>query len=211
MVEIGAQTMYPSFMTTWSDYLDRTANSKPRATLAFALTRFPSTKLPFSAVDLGFGAGNDTLALLKHGWEVLAIDNNRDAITRLSNEVFDPYRSRLTAICSSFEAAAWRKVDLVNASYALPFCDPQQFAGVWAKITGSIHAGGRFAGSFFGPGDGWAHRHDMTILSKRNLASMFEGWKIEHFREMVEKKPTASGALKQWHKFEVVAQVPIAK
>jgi 2-polyprenyl-3-methyl-5-hydroxy-6-metoxy-1,4-benzoquinol methylase len=61
----------------WAKYYQATADAPARETLlkAIALVEqeewLPSLR---TAIDLGCGVGNDTLALLRRGWQVLAID-----------------------------------------------------------------------------------------------------------------------------------------
>lgn len=76
-------------------------------------------------------------------------------------------------------------MDLVNASFALPFCAPEMFDDLWQRLCESLAEDGWFSGHFFGPNDDWASR-GLTI----------------HRRD----GKTAVGTLKHWHLFEVVAR-----
>ena len=158
------------------------------------------------AIDLGCGAGRDTFYLLRRGWKVLAIDSQREAISRVRLNVLPKDRPRLRTRIASFERTSLPKCDLVNASYSLPFCSPKRFRSVWRKIVTSIRPGGRFAGHFFGINDEWASLSDMTFHSRRQTASLLRNFRIEKFQEKEWEGATSSGRKKHWHVFSVVAQ-----
>src|SRR5439155_1976460 len=132
-------------------YFDN-AGMDPRPTLLDAMGRFAA---PGLAVDLGCGTGRDTIALLRAGWRVTAIDREREAIDLLRATVGDD-GGRLTTEISSFENARWPVCELVNASFALPFCPPEHFDEVWRRIVDSLRPGGRFAGQLYGEHDAGA-------------------------------------------------------
>lgn len=81
----------------WSKYFKATASSTPRNTCADAIQRFQKEeRKQCVAVDLGCGSGNDTIALLKAGWYVHAIDREKAALRLLKRRVSISRRNRLT-------------------------------------------------------------------------------------------------------------------
>ena len=84
--------------STWRDYYEANEGRAPREQLVDVLDRFAT---PGSAVDLGCGAGIDTVAMLDRGWTVLAIDAQPDAIDRLRSRAGS--RSALRTELSSME------------------------------------------------------------------------------------------------------------
>jgi tellurite methyltransferase len=147
--------------TRWTSYYD-SAGEQPRETLLFALERFDAERSTEKrvrfAVDLGCGTGRDTFELLRRGWQVLAIDAESEAIQRLlgRGDLASDRAGLLATQAASFEHAEWPEADLINSSYALPFCPPEQFQVVWQRIVTSLRSGGRFSGQLFGDRDGWA-------------------------------------------------------
>jgi len=110
---------------------------------------------PF-AVDLGCPEGRDTVELQQRGWRVLAVDGETEAIARLQNRP-DIAIDRLQTLVSRFEnAILLENVDLVNASFSLAFCQPEDFPQVWENIVKCLRSGGRFSGQLFGDRDSWA-------------------------------------------------------
>jgi len=68
-----------------------------------------------------------------------------------------------------------KELDLLNASYSLPFCKPQDFDSCWDTIVSSIAIGGRFSGHFFyGPHDDLANNPDITIHPYEALMNLFQ-------------------------------------
>jgi tellurite methyltransferase len=207
---------------TWTRYYDAVGD-EPRETLLHALNRFEREPgrgdEPF-AVDLGCGSGRDTVELLGRGWRVLAIDSEPDGIDRLERRAAGSGgAARLETLVASYEDAVWPSSDLVNSSYALPFCPPDCFDAVWSRIVSSLCPGGRFCGQLFGDRDEWASRSraserdwasppGMSFHSREDVLSLLDGLEVEHFHEVDEDGSTAVGDAKHWHLFHIVARKP---
>jgi len=180
--------------------------SPPTPTLSLALWLFEAETLRRKqryAIDLGCGAGRDTVELLRRGWRVLAIDKEPQAI-KLTRAAATKYPLRTTL--TSFEEIKLPRCDLVNASWSLPFCSPEQFDLLWKKITISIHSEGRFSGHFFGIHDGWIDDEGMTFHTTEHAKRLFRGFQRELFLEKEWNGKTASGKKKHWHVYAVVAK-----
>ena len=98
------------------------------------------------------------------------------------------------------------EADLINASYSLPFCQPDHFENLWNKIYRSLKLNGRFSGNFFGEKDTWVVNKDMTFLTKHNTELLFKNFTIESFEIRDEDGETALGRKKHWHVFSIVAK-----
>ena len=198
------------FDRDWTAYYQAVAGRPPRPTLLTALDRFETDQSvnsnPF-AIDLGCGDGRDTVELLRRGWRVLGIDGQVDAITRLRNRL-DVDLNLLETRVERFESVTLRSsVDLVNASFSLPFCPPANFLELWKKIVTCLKAGGRFSGHFFGERDSWAVHSSMTHFTHQQLTALFQNcWEIEVFEEEEHPGKTPLGEERYWHIFHVVAR-----
>ena len=190
----------------WAEYYDAVANRPPRHTLLAALARFDPAPAPRLAVDLGCGDGRDAIELLRRGWRVLAIDAEPAALERLKARPDLPPDAALTTLCQRFEDASWPPADLVNASFSLPLCPPERFFELWARITGSLQPGGRFAGQLYGERDGWVGRPGMTHMDRMAAECLLDGMEVELFEEEERDSLTARGKPKHWHIFHIVAR-----
>lgn len=193
----------------WSAYYQAVAGRPPRDTLLKALERFDTEKSPKSprfAVDLGCGDGRDTVELLNRGWQVLAIDGNEEAIAKLYDRK-DVDSTWLETQVMRFESLTLpNSIDLINSSFALPFCRPEDFSNLWSKIIASLRSGGRFCGQLFGDRDTWATTYpNMTHYSKEKVEKLLRSFKVEYFEEEEHHGETAIGEQKYWHIFHIVA------
>jgi len=66
----------------WSGYVSKTTGTPPRPLYQRAVALFDH---PGAAVDLGCGAGNETLDLLQRGWSVHAVDSSEAAIRTVTD------------------------------------------------------------------------------------------------------------------------------
>jgi tellurite methyltransferase len=190
----------------WTRYYDA-AGEEPRETLVHALSLFEADGMAAGfAVDLGCGTGRDTVELLRRGWSVLAVDAEPEAIERLRRRPEAASAGgRLRTDVARFEAASWLEADLVSSSFALPFCPPAAFHGLWARIVSSLRPGGRFAGQLFGDRDEWAG-DDGTFLTRDEVERLLRPFHVERGDEVEQDGQTAVGDAKHWHFFAIVAR-----
>jgi SAM-dependent methyltransferase len=187
---------------TWSNYYEENEGRDPREMLIQTLETYAE---PGEAVDLGCGAGIDTLAMLTRGWRVFATDAEEEAIARLLARVPAELEPRLSTQVSPMEEVQLPRADLLLASFSLFFCDPDRFPDVWRRIGASLRDGGRFVGQLLGERDTWAPEDDISSFSVPEARAIFDGWSIERFEEEDEDGEACSGP-KHWHVFHVIAR-----
>ena len=136
----------------------------------------------------------------------MATDGHPEAFSHLWPRVPGALKPHLTAVEVNFEQMQVPACDLVNASFALPFCEPQHFPFLWNQIVAAIRPGGRFAGQFFCRRDSWASLPGRTHLSLDEVLKLLEGFEIEMMREE-ERDDTPGGRKpKHWQLFHMVAR-----
>jgi tellurite methyltransferase len=160
------------------------------------------------AIDLGCGAGTETVALLSQGWRVLAIDQQPEAIAHVMARVAPEHQARLATQLVSFEHVEFPASDFIWASLSLPFCPPAHFPRLWEKMVASIRAGGRFAGDFFGVRHAWAHRQEMTFHTVEQIKALCQPRHIEYFIIEEGERVTVLAGLQPWHAYAVIARKP---
>jgi tellurite methyltransferase len=196
----------------WPGYYKVVLGKPPRETLVFALDLFDKERdwaadpAPRTAIDLGCGEGRDTLELLRRGWHVVATDAHPDALSHLLARVPRDQAERLETRTVEFRSTRLPRADLVNASFALPFCGPGDFPVVWEEISRAISPGGRFAGQLFGDRDDWAGLPDRTHQTRPQVIELFRGFEFEMLKEEEKDDATATGGSKHWHVFHIVAR-----
>ncbi len=193
----------------WSDYYKAVANRPPRETLLTALTNFERDILKAEsklAIDLGCGDGRDTVELLRRGWNVIAIDGEQEAITRLLKRPDINTQLLQTRIAEFENLELLSKVDLINASFSLPFCEPNHFPHLWNKIVSGLIPKGRFSGQLFGNRDSWANDSTINYHTMSDIELLLQPFEIELLKEEDRDGKTALGNEKHWHIFHIVAR-----
>jgi len=202
---MGAQDF--SEIEDWSGYFNSVVGKGARDTLIAALNYFERDGVYKGfAVDLAAGEGRDSLELLRRNWQVLATDNHPEAFSHLWARVPEMLKPNLTTTEASFNDMKFPNCDMVNASFALPFCEPQHFEVLWDKIVASIRPGGRFAGQFFGNRDTWASLPNRSHHSREEVLKLLEGFSIEMMREEERDDPPELRKPKHWQIFHIVAR-----
>lgn len=120
---------------------------------------------------------------------------------------------RVEARVQRFEDAKLVPVDLVNASFAIPHCDPADFPALWSQLTKAIKPGGRFAGQLFGIHDEFATKPDgitRTYHTRAEVEALLSsaGLIAEFLDEIQRDGKNAYGEPKHWHVFHLVARRP---
>jgi SAM-dependent methyltransferase len=190
----------------WSEYYDKLRDRPPRKTLVAALDAFGEAPSESLAVDLGCGDGRDVVEILRRGWNVVAVDAEPQALSKLAERNL-PGSEKITPIVSRMEDVPLPLgLQLVNSSFAMPLCEPERFHDLWARIVEALPADGRFSGQWYGPRDSWVGRPGITFLERDAALRLLDGFDVEMFEEEEADSTTPRGKPKHWHIFHIVAR-----
>lgn len=184
-------------------YYDNTENEMPN----YTVKKFIELNVePGNAVELGCGAGRDTVYLIRNGWNVLAIDRE-DVETRIVSKLLVEELEQFEFFKQRFEDIELENSNLVVANFSLPFCNKNNFKELWAKINHSILKDGYFVGNFLGDKDEWKiAKEKMTFLTKDQVMELFRNFDIVEFKEVEKDGLTGLRKMKHWHIFNVIAK-----
>jgi len=223
-------TLSADYQRDWEEYYNAVEGKPPRETLVRALNLFEAEDQRAEkevwrlAVDIAAGEGRDTREMLRRAgptrWRVMASDSSYAGFKRLSDSIGERDIDRLFSACCAMEELPSRypkpmfgpserkatAIDLVNASFALPFCQPESFPALWGWMSGNLKVGGRFSGQFFGDRDEWACVRPKSHFSRAQVERLFQGWAIEHLEEVEKEGDDATGRMKYHHVFHIVAR-----
>lgn len=118
-------------------YYENTKNALPHKNVQKVLEM---DIIPGNAIDLGCGAGRDTIYLIKNGWNVLAIDKEetKELIEEKLNEnELKNFRFSL----QNFQNVELENNSLLVSNFSIPFCGKKYFKEFWNKIEESIEKG----------------------------------------------------------------------
>ena len=188
----------------WEEYYETTQDAEPHKNVVMFLRK---NRKPGIAVDLGCGAGRDTVLLLKHGWTVVSYDINNNA-QYILERITPEERSRFTFVKSRHQDAEIPKCDLVVANDSMHYLSKEEFKTIIDKIYDSLNPNGDFIAEFLGNKDDWAKNDpDNAFISLKELREiMGNRFEIEAFREHEVDKPTLEGEQKHWHTVSVITR-----
>lgn len=204
-------TLTCDYQRDWPAYFEAVRTSPPRDTCVRALDAFAREGVRQGvAIDVASGEGRDTRAMLERGFDVVAVDSSPEGLALLRGRLPDGVRSRVRIVQANMEELPTRVelslVDFVNASFALPFCEPSAFASLWSWIVGVIRPGGRFAGQLFGDRDEWASVRPASHRTRGEVLELLREFELEHFEEVEKDGSDAMGGVKHHHLFHIVAR-----
>jgi SAM-dependent methyltransferase len=190
----------------WAAYYRSTIGREPRPLFTKGMAAVETAGVaPGQAIEIGFGDGRETLALLKAGWRVLAIDPAPAAAEVLQSQVPAHAAGRLEIQSVPAEDADLLPFDLLYAGYSLPFLGAEAFDRFWNAARDRLRPGGFLVVNFFGPRDSWAGREGMRFIDVDAVRRLVEGLELLALDEEDQDGSSFLGP-KHWHVFDVIAR-----
>ena len=185
-------------MKDWTNYQNKTYGDD----VCKLLIEFLDNYKIDNAIDLGCGSENETVYMIKNGIKVLAIDRqlNQDFIL---NRLSDSEKQLISFKESSFEDVELPKTQLLTAFFSIPFCNPNNFDELWAKIYNSIEDNGYFVGQLFGDRDAWNVVDSINTFPIDKVKEYLKKYKIIKLDEIEYVRESDN---KKWHYYDIIAQ-----
>lgn len=182
----------------WSNYQKNTYNDEVCNLLIQFLDKYNIN----DAVDLGCGAGNETVYMIKKGINVTACDKqlNKDLILSRLN---DNEKEKIKFIQSDFVNIDIPKTECVCAFFSIPFCNPKEFNHLWQKIYDAIEKDGYFVGQLFGNRDAWSDNKDINTFTIEEAKEYLKNYQIQYFKEDEFVRESDN---KKWHFYNIIAK-----
>ncbi|MDP9983544.1 trans-aconitate methyltransferase [Pseudarthrobacter oxydans] len=191
----------------WADYNAAQAE-RPVRSLCLDAMAFAGPGNGRRAIDLGCGAGKETLAMLRAGWHVHAVDSLPDTSERLLAIAPPDADGRLSIEMRAFQdLRALPLAGLIFAGYSLPFIHPARFAGFWDVVLGALRRQGVLAVNLFGDRDSWADVPEWNFHTEAAARQLFDGLEILKF-EVYDDDGQSFRGPKHWHIYDVIARKP---
>lgn len=194
----------------WEGYYINKLNEPAREFIVQALKTIPNPKSGDIALDLGAGVGHETLLLLEKNYNVIALDKQKIAFDFMyKRPEITQYKDRLKTIIASFEDLDFTllpDLDMVIASFSIPFVNPKNFDDFWTHLVDKIKSNGYFIGNMFDPGFTTFNEKDRSVMSfhtKQQTIGLLKKFTILSFKEV---KEAAKDPGKYVHHYEIIAQ-----
>jgi SAM-dependent methyltransferase len=193
----------------WPAYYRHTAGREPRPLFVKGMALAAESGIvPGQAVEIGFGDGTESLALLGVGWRVLAVDPTPQAAEYLLEQAPPDAIDRLEIRTAPAQAVDLPPFDLLYAGYALSFLETGDFRRFWTGVRAALRPGGVVIVNVFGVNDTWAGDPYMTFVDRATVERMAAGLDVLALDEEDADGDSFVGP-KHWHVFDLVARRPI--
>ena len=194
----------------WPAYYRNSSGREPRPLFVKGMSLAAEAGIgPGQAIEIGFGDGTESLALLQAGWRVLAVDPTPQAAEYLLEQAPPDVVERLTIRTAPAQAVELPPFDLLYAGYALSFLETNDFRRFWTGVRATLRPGGMVIVNVFGVHDTWAGDPFMTFLERDAVERMAAGLEVLALDEEDLDGDSFVGR-KHWHVFDLVARRPPA-
>ena len=112
-------------MESIQKYYDNTQSDKPRNNVEYFINEIQCNS--GNAIELGCGAGNDTVYLIKNNWNVLAIDRE-DVKERIAKRLTKEELAKFKFQKQDFETLKLEENNSIVANYSLSLCNKNRFS-----------------------------------------------------------------------------------
>ena len=187
-------------MQNSKEYYKATMNNKPSGLISkFFNCKYNEKLNGNTAIDLGCGAGNDTLFLLNNGFNVTAIDREEEVENILETRY---HGDNLNIIIDDFSKINLPSTNLLLANFSLLFSS--NLDQTMYNIQKSLNKNGFLLCNIIGKEDDWANIR--TSVTREELLDYFIDYDIKYFSEEKYYKDSFQEKNKYWHMYTIIAR-----
>ena len=185
--------------------LNASAAGRPaRRLVDRAITAAGGARRPGTVLDIGAGAGADSLQFARRGWTVHAYDADDTLAARLveNQRMSGAVRFHHTDVTSVLEFPPAR---IVYSTYTLSLLGEEGLARTWPRLVSALPRGGVMAVDVIGRNDSWAERDDIAALDAPQIDAMFRGFQVLD-RSIRDEDGRFQADKKHWHVITTLAR-----
>lgn len=153
------------------------------------------------ALDLGFGLGHETSALAELGYEVVAVDRDKNNIKNLKPQIGNLKIELIEESIESYQISN-NSYDIIIAKNSLSFVAPRKTVfEIIKRIARGLKDSGIVYLTLFGPKDSWADRKEMSFFEFDEVMEYLNQLNLKHIHRSTEEglAPKMDGSIKYWH------------
>ncbi|MCT1776562.1 trans-aconitate 2-methyltransferase [Brachybacterium sp. p3-SID957] len=188
----------------WATLNAHAAGRPARRLVSKAIAAAGGDRAAGVVLDLGAGAGADSLQFARRGWTVHAYDADDTIASRLvENE-------RMTGSVNFHhtditDVEEFPSAQIVYSTYTLGLLGADGLATTWPKLVDALPRGGVIAVDFFGVNDSWAERRDIATLTLEEIDAKFRGFQVID-RSVRDEDGRFLADKKHWHVITTLAR-----
>ena len=188
----------------WAALNAHAAGRPARRLVSKAIAAAGGDRHPGVVLDLGAGAGADSLQFARRGWTVHAYDSDDTLAARLveNERMTGSVQFHHTDIA---DVPVFPAAQIVYSTYTLGLLGPSALPEVWRKLVAALPRGGVMAVDFFGTNDTWGEGSDGASLPLEGSYEMFRGFQVID-RSVRDEDGRFLADKKHWHVITTLAR-----
>lgn len=188
----------------WATLNAHAAGRPARRLVGKAIAAAGGDRHPGVVLDIGAGAGADSLQFARRGWTVHAYDSDDTLAARLVENERMPGSVHFHQVDIA-EVDEFPAAQIVYSTYTLGLLGPEALRETWAKLVAALPRGGVMAVDLFGTNDTWADRSDVATLPLHEIDEMFQGFQVID-RTVRDEDGRFLADKKHWHVITTLAR-----
>lgn len=188
----------------WATLNAHAAGRPARRLVARAITAAGGDRPGGTVLDIGAGAGADSLQFARRGWNVHAYDADDTLASRLveNERMAGSVTFHHTDVT---EVTEFPPAQILYSTYTLGLLGPEGLAETWPKLVAALPRGGVAAVDMFGINDSWAERGDIATLALEEIDEMFRDFQVID-RSVRDEDGRFLADRKHWHVITTLAR-----